>query len=58
MKNFRRYQPMLRSGKPRPTALNPWLGLAAAANGASIFRVHDAAEHLAAFKVFDAIRRA
>lgn len=32
--------------------------LAAAAHGASIFRVHDAAEHLAAFKVFDAIRRA
>jgi dihydropteroate synthase len=32
--------------------------LAAAARGASIFRVHDAAEHLAAFKVFDAIRRA
>ena len=32
--------------------------LVAAAQGASIFRVHDAAEHLAAFKVFDAIRRA
>jgi dihydropteroate synthase len=32
--------------------------LVAAANGAAIFRVHDAAEHLAAFKVFDAIRRA
>ena len=32
--------------------------LVAAAHGASIFRVHDAAEHLAAFKVFDAIRRA
>ncbi len=31
--------------------------LAAAANGASIFRVHDAAEHAAAFKVFDAIAR-
>ncbi len=29
--------------------------LAAAARGASIFRVHDAAEHRAAFKVFDAI---
>jgi dihydropteroate synthase len=29
--------------------------LAAAANGASIFRVHDVAEHVAAFKVFDAI---
>jgi dihydropteroate synthase len=32
--------------------------LAAAAQGASIFRVHDAAEHVAAFKVFDAIQRA
>lgn len=32
--------------------------LVAAANGAAIFRVHDAAEHLAAFKVFDAIRQA
>jgi dihydropteroate synthase len=31
--------------------------LAAAANGASIFRVHDVAEHVAAFKVFDAIAR-
>ncbi len=32
--------------------------LAAAAHGASIFRVHDAAEHVAAFRVFDAIARA
>ncbi len=32
--------------------------LTAAAHGASIFRVHDAAEHVAAFKVFDAIERA
>lgn len=31
--------------------------LAAAANGASIFRVHDAAEHAAAFKIFDALAR-
>jgi len=31
--------------------------LAAAANGASILRVHDVAEHAAAFKVFDAIAR-
>jgi dihydropteroate synthase len=31
--------------------------LVAAAHGATIFRVHDAAEHLAALKVFDAIRR-
>lgn len=31
--------------------------LAAAINGASIFRVHDPAEHVAAFKVFDAIAR-
>ncbi len=31
--------------------------LAVARNGASIFRVHDPAEHIAAFKVFDAIVR-
>ncbi len=31
--------------------------LAAAANGAAIFRVHDPAEHIAAFRVFDAIAR-
>jgi dihydropteroate synthase len=31
--------------------------LAAAANGASIFRVHDAADHVAAFKIFDALAR-
>jgi dihydropteroate synthase len=32
--------------------------LAALARGASVFRVHDAAEHAAAFKVFEAIERA
>jgi len=32
--------------------------LAALAAGASLFRVHDVAEHVAALKVFDAIRRA
>ncbi|WP_245412156.1 dihydropteroate synthase [Methylocella silvestris] len=32
--------------------------LAGAAAGASIFRVHDVADHVAAFKVFDAIERA
>ena len=32
--------------------------LATLARGAAVFRVHDAAEHLAAFKVFDAIERA
>ncbi|MGA9137751.1 MAG: dihydropteroate synthase [Methylovirgula sp.] len=32
--------------------------LIAAAHGASIFRVHDAAEHVAAFKVYDAIEHA
>ncbi len=32
--------------------------LAAAARGATIFRVHDVAEHLAGFKVFDAIEAA
>ena len=31
--------------------------LAAAVNGATLFRVHDVAEHAAAFKVFDAIAR-
>ncbi|HUB65620.1 MAG TPA: dihydropteroate synthase [Methylocella sp.] len=31
--------------------------LAAAAKGATLFRVHDVAEHAAAFKVFDAIAR-
>ena len=44
---------------PDETSLSRTLAanLAAAANGASIFRVHDAAEHAAAFKVFDAIAR-
>ena len=32
--------------------------LATLAQGAAVFRVHDAAEHAAAFKVFEAIRRA
>ena len=32
--------------------------LACAARGAHVFRVHDVAEHVAAFKVFDAIARA
>jgi dihydropteroate synthase len=32
--------------------------LAAAAAGAAVFRVHDVAEHVAALKVFDAIRGA
>jgi dihydropteroate synthase len=32
--------------------------LAALARGAAVFRVHDAAEHLVAFKAFDAIARA
>jgi dihydropteroate synthase len=32
--------------------------LIAAAHGASIFRVHDVAEHVAAFKVYDAIEQA
>jgi dihydropteroate synthase len=31
--------------------------LAAAANGAAIFRVHDVAEHVAAFRTFDLIRK-
>jgi dihydropteroate synthase len=41
------------TGAVRTLAAN----LAAAANGASIFRIHDVAEHTAAFKVFDAIAR-
>ncbi|MGH6935271.1 MAG: dihydropteroate synthase [Methylocella sp.] len=47
------------AGTPVDTSLVRTLAanLAAAANGASIFRVHDAAEHAAAFKVFDAIAR-
>ena len=43
----------LDAGVVRTLAAN----LAAAANGASLFRVHDVAEHAAAFKVFDAIVR-
>jgi dihydropteroate synthase len=47
------------AGTPVDTSLVRTLAanLAAATNGASIFRVHDAAEHVAAFKVFDAIAR-
>lgn len=47
------------SPKPADTGVVRTLAanLAAAANGASIFRVHDVAEHVAAFKVFDAIVR-
>ena len=48
-------------GAPPPAGTNLFrtlaANLAAAANGASIFRVHDVAEHVAAFKVFDAIAR-
>jgi dihydropteroate synthase len=45
------------AGTPVESRLVPTLAanLAAAARGASIFRVHDVAEHVAAFKVFDAI---
>jgi dihydropteroate synthase len=45
--------PPIDNGVIRTLAAN----LAAAANGASLFRVHDVAEHVAAFKVFDAIAR-
>lgn len=51
-------------GEPTATAIDCRLigtlaaNLAAAAKGASIFRVHDAAEHCVAFRVFDAIQRA
>ncbi len=45
------------AGTPIESRLVPTLAanLAAAAHGASIFRVHDVAEHVAGFKVFDAI---
>lgn len=48
------------AGTPVESRLVPTLAanLAAAARGASIFRVHDVAEHVAAFKVFDAIASA
>jgi dihydropteroate synthase len=46
-------QPPVDTSVVRTLAAN----LAAAANGASVFRVHDVAEHVAAFKVFDAIAR-
>jgi dihydropteroate synthase len=47
------------AGTPVETSLVRTLAanLAAAANGASIFRVHDVAEHVAALKVFDAVAR-
>jgi dihydropteroate synthase len=45
------------AGTPVEARLVPTLAanLAAAARGGAIFRVHDVAEHVAAFKVFDAI---
>jgi dihydropteroate synthase len=48
------------AGTPAGARLVPTLAanLAAAARGGAIFRVHDVADHVAAFKVFDAIARA
>lgn len=45
------------AGTPIEARLVPTLAanLAAAARGGAIFRVHDVAEHVAAFKIFDAI---
>jgi dihydropteroate synthase len=45
-------EPGLEAGLAGTIAAN----LAAAANGAAIFRVHDVAEHVAAFQVFDRMR--
>lgn len=72
LERFSDYGLPLLVGVSRKSLLGPLLGpgfdslligtlatnLAAAAHGASIFRVHDAAEHVAAFKVYDAIARA
>jgi dihydropteroate synthase len=72
LEHFRDYDLPLLVGVSRKSLLGAMVGeevetrlvatiaanLAAAARGASIFRVHDAAAHVAAFKVFDAIQRA
>jgi dihydropteroate synthase len=69
--HFKDYDLPLLVGVSRKSLFAPILGAAvdermigtvatniiAAARGASIFRVHDVAEHVAAFKVFDAIER-
>ncbi len=70
--HFKDYELPLLVGVSRKSLFAPILGagvderligtiatnIIAAARGASIFRVHDVAEHVAAFKVFDAIERA
>ena len=72
LERFRDYGLPLLVGVSRKSLLGSLLGaevdhrligtlaanLVAAAHGASIFRVHDTAEHVAAFKVFDAIENA
>ena len=47
---------LIESGRDRSLAGTIAANLAAAANGASLFRVHDVAEHVAAFAVFDKLR--
>ena len=69
--HFRDYALPLLVGVSRKSLFAPILGagvdermigtiatnIIAATRGASVFRVHDVAEHVAAFKVFDAIER-
>jgi dihydropteroate synthase len=69
--HFRDYDLPLLVGVSRKSLFAPILGagvdermigtiatnIIAAARGATIFRVHDVAEHVAAFKVYDAIER-
>jgi dihydropteroate synthase len=47
---------LVESGRDRSLAGTIAANLAAAANGAAIFRVHDVAEHVAAFAIFDKLR--
>jgi dihydropteroate synthase len=72
LEHFRDYGVPLLVGVSRKSLLGAMVGaevearlmatiaanLAAAAHGASIFRVHDVAEHVTAFRVFDAVQRA
>jgi dihydropteroate synthase len=48
---------LVEPGRDRSLAGSLAANLVAAANGAAIFRVHDVAEHVAAFAVFDRLRR-
>ena len=49
---------LLGAGVEEPADRHARRQLATLARGAAVFRVHDAAEHAAAFKVFEAIERA